>query len=135
MSTLSPYISFTNTAREAMSFYQEIFGGELNAMTFGDMGETGEIKDLIMHSQLTAPNGFILMGSDSPSPEHPVTYGDNISISLAGSDADELRGYWEKLSDSAEIEVPLEKQMWGDEFGMLKDKFGVKWLVNIAGQH
>ncbi|GAA1351432.1 VOC family protein [Falsarthrobacter nasiphocae] len=132
MSTLNPYISFTNTAREAMSFYKDVFGGELSLMTFGEMGETGEIKDLVMHSQLTTPSGFTLMGADSPSPEHPVTYGDNVTVSLSGSEADELRGYWEKLSEDAEIEVPLEKQMWGDEFGMLKDRFGVKWMVNIA---
>lgn len=132
MSTLNPYLSFTNTARQAMEFYQSALGGELTAMTFGDMGETGEIKDLIMHSQLTTPAGFTLMGSDSPGPEHPVTYGDNVTISLSGSDAEELRGYWERLSEGAEIEVPLEKQMWGDEFGMLKDQFGIKWLVNIA---
>ncbi|MCB4208751.1 VOC family protein [Arthrobacter sp. UM1] len=134
MTTLNPYISFTNNAREAMDFYKEVFGGELNAMTFGQMGETGEIKDLIMHSMLTTPSGFTLMGADSPSPEHPVTYGDNIQISLSGTEADELRGYWEKLVEGGEIEVPLEKQMWGDEFGMVKDRFGVKWLVNITGQ-
>ena len=56
-----------------------------------------------------------------------------MSISLSGDDADELRGYFEKLADGGTVTVPLEKQMWGDEFGMVTDRFGVGWLVNIAG--
>ena len=53
-------------------------------------------------------------------------------MSLSGDDADELRGYWEKLSDGGTVSVPLEKQMWGDEFGMCTDRFGVAWMVNIG---
>jgi PhnB protein len=58
--------------------------------------------------------------------------GDNIAVSLSGDDADDLRGYWEKLSDGANVEVPLEKQMWGDEFGMCVDRYGITWMVNIT---
>ena len=58
--------------------------------------------------------------------------GNNISISLSGEDADELRGYWEKLSMGGTVTTPLEKQMWGDEFGQLVDKFGISWMVNIG---
>src|SRR5215211_7816717 len=56
----------------------------------------------------------------------------NIAVSLSGDDADELRGYWEKLSSGGSVSVPLEKQMWGDEFGMCVDRFGVAWMVNIT---
>jgi PhnB protein len=61
--------------------------------------------------------------------------GTNGAISLSGDNEAELRGYFQKLSAGAAILQPLEKAPWGDTFGMLTDKFGVRWLVNIAGQH
>jgi PhnB protein len=60
--------------------------------------------------------------------------GSSITISLSGDDTDELRGYWDKLSDSGQVTMPLERQVWGDEFGMLVDKFGIGWVVNISQQ-
>jgi PhnB protein len=71
------------------------------------------------------------MGSDTP-PGTAFTPGSNFSVSLSGDDADELRGYWERLSEGGTVAVPLEKQMWGDEFGMCADRFGVSWMVNIT---
>ncbi len=62
------------------------------------------------------------------------TPGGNITISLSGDDSDDLRGYWDKLADGGQVMMPLEKQMWGDEFGMLADRFGISWMVNIAGE-
>jgi len=58
--------------------------------------------------------------------------GTNIAISLSGDDADELHRYWEKLSAGGTVAVPLEKQMWGDEFGMCVDPFGINWMVNVS---
>jgi PhnB protein len=84
-----------------------------------------------MHGMLEAPNGFTLMGADTP-PGEEYKPGNNIAMSLSGDEADELRGYWAKLSDSGAVSVPLEKQMWGDEFGMCVDKFGTAWMVNIG---
>ena len=129
-SRLNPYVSFKDTAREAMEFYKEVFGGTLTMNTFGEYGAT-EGADGIMHAQLDTPNGFTLMGADTP-PGMEHTQGDNITISLSGDDADELRGYWEQLAEGGQVMMPLEKQMWGDEFGMLTDRFGVPWMVNIA---
>jgi PhnB protein len=60
--------------------------------------------------------------------------GNNFSVSLSGDDEAELRGYWDKLADGATVTMPLERAPWGDTFGMLVDRFGVNWLVNIAGQ-
>ena len=71
------------------------------------------------------------MGADNP-PDTKHEPGNNISISLSGTDADELRGYWSKLADGGQVSVPLEKQMWGDEFGMCTDRFGIGWMVNIG---
>jgi PhnB protein len=56
-----------------------------------------------------------------------------MAISLSGDDADELRRCWERLSDGGAVQVPLEQQVWGDVFGMCTDRFGVSWMVNIAG--
>ena len=131
-SRLNPYIGFDGNAREAMEFYKEVFGGELTMNTFGEFGAQGSPDaDKIMHSQLETDRGFTLMASDTPSGMER-TPGDNITISLSGEDGGELRGYWEKLSDGGNVTMPLEKQMWGDEFGMCIDRFGIPWMVNIT---
>ncbi|MGW7365454.1 VOC family protein [Streptomyces sp. NPDC054841] len=134
-SRLNPYISFNGDARQAMEFYKEIFGGTLAVNTFGDFGEkeAGDAADKIMHSMLETDSGFTLMGADTP-PGMEHKPGNNISVSLSGDDADELRGYWDKLSRGGTVSVPLEKQMWGDVFGMCTDRFGITWLVNISEQ-
>ncbi|MFC9898421.1 VOC family protein [Nocardia sp. NPDC127579] len=132
VSRLNPYISFGDSARSALEFYREVLGGELTISTFGEFGDPGgDGADLIMHGQLETPSGFTLMAADTP-PGMEYTPGSSISVSLSGDDAAELRGYWEKLSAGGTVSVPLEKQMWGDEFGQCKDKFGVDWLVNIS---
>ncbi|AIJ21329.1 VOC family protein [Amycolatopsis methanolica] len=131
-SRLNPYISFAGDARQAMEFYRQVFGGELNLNTFGDFGGMeGTDADKVMHAQLETERGFTLMASDTP-PGMEHQPGNNMSISLSGDDAGELRGYWDKLSDGGTVTVPLEKQMWGDEFGACLDRFGVSWMVNIA---
>ena len=131
-SRLNPYISFNGNAQQAMEFYKRVFGGTLALNTFGEYGaQDSPDAEKIMHGMLESDNGFTLMGADTPSGmEHNP--GNNIAVSLSGDDADELRGYWEKLSDSGTVSVPLEMQMWGDVFGMCVDQFGVSWLVNIG---
>ena len=132
-SRLNPYISFPGNAREAMEFYQGVFGGALTMNTFGEYGaQDAPEADKIMHGLLETDSGLALMGADNP-PDTELNPGDNVAVSLSGDDADELRGYWEKLSDGGSVSVPLEKQMWGDEFGMCVDRFGTSWMVNIAG--
>ena len=134
-SKLNPYVQFNGNAREAMEFYREVFGGELTTNTFGEYGnEDPAMKDQTMHAQLETEAGFTLMASDSM-PDQPASPGGNISVSLSGDDGDKLRGYWEKLSDGGNVMMPLEKQMWGDEFGMLVDRFGVPWMVDIVHDH
>jgi PhnB protein len=131
-SRLNPYISFAGNARQAMEFYQQVFGGTLTLNTFGDFGQQdSDYADKIMHGLLETDSGFTLMASDTP-PGMEFNPGGNIAVSLSGDDADELRGYWEKLSDGGTVSVPLEKQMWGDEFGACKDRFGIDWMVNIG---
>jgi PhnB protein len=131
-SRLNPYISFGDNARQALDFYQGVFGGEVTVSTFGEFGQSDSpIANNIMHGQLETPSGFTLMAADTP-PGMEHTPGNNIAVSLSGDDADELRGYWGQLSKGGTVSVPLEKQMWGDEFGMCVDRFGISWLVNIS---
>jgi PhnB protein len=131
---LNPYISFKDSARQAITFYESVFGGELTISTFADLH--AEVQpdelELVMHSQLTAPNGLVLMCSDTPA-HMEYNPGNNISVSLSGDEEDVLTGYWNKLLDGGTMVVPLEKAPWGDSFGMLDDKFGIHWLVNITG--
>lgn len=129
---LNPYLSFSDNARQAMEFYRDIFGGNLTINTFGEYGPPDAPgADNIMHAQLETESGLTLMGADTP-PGEEFRTGTNFAVSLSGEDADELRGYWEKLSQGGNVSVPLEKQMWGDEFGMCVDRFGVPWMVNIG---
>jgi PhnB protein len=131
-SILNPYVSFNGDAREAMAFYQSVLGGQLEISTFGESGMPDAPADQIMHAQLTSDAGYTLMASDTP-PGMPYQPGQNITISISGDDADRLRGYFEKLSAGGNVVMPLEKQMWGDEFGMFVDKFGIGWMVDITG--
>ncbi|MET9970227.1 VOC family protein [Streptomyces sp. NPDC006356] len=132
-SRLNPYITFAGDARQAMEFYKEVFGGTLVLNTYAEFGQKDTpMADKIMHGMLETSSDFTLMGADTPTDDHRP--GNNIAVSLSGDDDAELRGYWEKLSTGASVTVPLEKQMWGDVFGMCTDRFGITWMVNIAGE-
>jgi PhnB protein len=135
MSTrLNPYLSFRETARDAMSFYQSVFGGELTTSTFAEFhaSEDPAEQDKIMHSMLSTKDGLTLMASDTPN-SMDYTPGTNYSVSLSGENDRELRGYWRQLSADGTVTMPLNQAPWGDTFGMCVDKFGVSWLLNIAG--
>lgn len=131
---LNPYLSFRDSARPAMEFYRSVFGGDLIMNTFAEFqaSEDPAEQNKIMHSRLISPNGLVLMAADTPNRmEH--TPGTAYSVSLSGEDEAELRGYWDKLADGGIVAMPLEKAPWGDTFGMCVDKFGISWMVNIAG--
>ena len=136
-SILNPYVNFRGDARAALEFYHSVFGGELEVGSFADFGMTDVAeaeRDLVMHGQLETPSGFTLMASDVPShmPWDRGTFSFSISLSGRSGDDAELRGYWQKLSEGAEIQEPLETAPWGAAFGMLADRFGVNWLINIS---
>jgi len=134
-SKLNPYISFEGNAREAMEFYKSVFGGQLELSTFGEAGMTdhGVQPDGIMHAMLVADNGITLMASDTATGMREYVKGNDISISLSGDNEAELTDYYNKLVDGGKVDQPLTKAPWGDTFGMCIDKFGIFWMVNIAG--
>lgn len=132
---LNPYLNFRGTAAEAMTHYQSVFGGTLTFSRFGDfpMGTDAAENDLIMHGQLVAPGGLVLMGADVPSAMEFNPAPGNVSCAVSGDDVDQLRGYWEGLSAGGTVTAPFDKAPWGDWFGMCVDRFGISWLVNGGG--
>lgn len=131
---LNPYLSFRDDARQAMEFYQSVFGGELTLNTFAEFQASDDPaeEDKIMHGMLEADNGMVLMGADTPNGME-YTSAAGFAVSLSGDEEAALRGYWEALSGSGTVIEPLETAPWGDSFGMCTDRFGVSWMVNIAG--
>ncbi|HET7839567.1 MAG TPA: VOC family protein [Rectinemataceae bacterium] len=134
-SQLNPYLSFRDKAREAMEFYKAAFGGELKMSTFKEYGVSKDPAEdgKIMHSVLEVGNGIVFMAADTPN-SMEYRYGSAISMSLSGDEAEELTGYFNRLSVGGKVGEPLKKAPWGDTFGMLTDKFGVVWMVNISAK-
>lgn len=131
-SRLNPYIHFAGNARQALERYERVFGGTLTLSTYGELGGAQDASaDKIMHGMLETEQGFTLMAADMP-PGMEHKSGNNIGISLSGDDAEALRGYWEQLSDGGVVQMPLAKQVWGDEFGSCVDRFGITWMVDIG---
>jgi len=133
-SKLNPYLNFRDNTREAMEFYRTVFGGKLDMNTFKDYHASQDPSedDKIMHSVLEAENGITFMASDTPD-RMEYKPGTNFSMSLSGDDEAELKAYFEKLVVGGTVTMPLNKAPWGDTFGMLTDRFGITWLVNISG--
>lgn len=132
---LNPYLNFRDNARDAMTFYHSVLGGELTVSTFSDFhaSEDPSEQDKVMHSQLETPDGLVLMAADTPEAmEYRPQAG--VSVSLSGDDEARLRSYWERLSEGGTVTMPFEKAPWGDTFGMCVDRFGTSWMVNVAGQ-
>jgi PhnB protein len=130
---LTPYLNFREGTREAMEYYRSVFGGELTVSTFGEtpgMGVPESENDKVMHSMLEAGADMTLMAADVPP---GMEASPNGTLTLSGDDEEKLRGWWDRLSADGTVGVPLEKAPWGDSFGMCTDKFGVAWMVNIAG--
>lgn len=130
--TLNPYVNFRGNTRQAMEYYQSVFGGELRVNTYKEYGasQSPSEDEQIMHSELHA-DGITLMAADAPE-RMEYKPGTNFSLSLSGEDEALLRGYYDKLADGGMVTMPLAKAQWGDTFGMCVDRFGISWLVNIS---
>ena len=133
MPSLNPYLSFQNQAREAMTFYQTVFGGDLDISTFGQfegMVQNPAENDLVMHAQLTSPDGFVLMAADTPTGmEYRPPAG--ISVSVSGDDEAALQGWWDALAAGGTVVMPFDTPPWGGRFGMLTDRFGIDWMLAL----
>ncbi len=134
MKSLHPYLDFGGKCREAMTFYKDLFHGELVLNAFSDFGmEMPEpMKNLVMHSELKA-DGLVLHASDGQ-PHHPAKPGTNVSLSLQLTDETEQTRIFDALAQGGQVLQPLADGPWGARFGMLTDRFGLQWLLNCPKQ-
>jgi len=132
--SLAPYLNFNGNAAEAMRFYQSVLGGDLYIQTFGDAGmaQSESEKNLTLHAALTSDTVNIYASDGRP--DMQVNFGDSVHLSLQGNDAAKLSSAFESLSAGGNVNMPLSKQFWGDTFGMLTDKYGMHWMVNITAR-
>lgn len=131
---LYPYLGFNGNAKEAMEFYKSIFGGKLTLVRykeFPDMPQGDSDRDKIMHALLEA-DGIRFMAADMPS---TVAFqpGNTMSLAISGNGEEALlSGYFTQLAAGGTITMPFETAPWGSKFGMLTDKFGVQWMVDVG---
>ena len=127
---LDPYLFFKGNAKEAMEFYESVFGGKLNVTTYSDAGVTteGTTPDWLMHASLEGGE-VKLMASDTAEAS-PVAK--KVSLSLGGTDETRMREIFDSLSAGGKVFSALKKEAWGDLFGSFTDKYGVEWMMNIG---
>ena len=133
--TTTTHLNFRGDARAALEFYQSVFGGHLAVVTYQDAGNAQEEADLVMWGQVLADNGFHVMAYDVPSrmDYHP---GENpFFVSVRGETVEEVTGYWEQLSDGATVVVPLGPAGWAPVYGMLRDRYGVVWVLDVVSDY
>lgn len=133
--TTTTHLNFRGDAREALEFYRTVFGGELAAVTYKDAGAVQEEAeaDQVMWGQVLADGGFHVMAYDVPS-RMPYEPGENaVFVSVRGETVEEITGYWDGLADRATVVVPLGPARWAPAYGMLKDRFGVVWVLDVVG--
>ena len=129
--SLSPYLNFAANTREAMEFYREVFGGKLDILTFADYKLEGMPADGVMHAALVTEQ-FSLFASDAMPGAEASWNGTRVYLAFMGDDTQRLTDWFYKLGEGGRISMPLEKQMWGDTYGQVVDRFGVEWMINIS---
>ena len=131
MKEINTYLTFDGNCREAMEFYKQCLGAELQMMPFSEaQGELGrESKDRVMHARLSK-GSTLLMASDTM-PGHPYQQGNNFSVSVQCESLAEIEGFFAALGEKGKVTMALQGTFWGARFGMLTDRFGVNWMFNF----
>lgn len=138
MKSVNPYLNFHGETEEAFTFYQAVFGGELEISRYkdldDDMGATGDALMLVANAALPIGANTTLFGSDIlESLGQSLTIGNDFYINLETESEEETIRLFKKLSEDGEIEMPLENTGWAEKFGMVKDQFGTRWMVYYTG--
>jgi PhnB protein len=131
------HLNFRGDARAALEFYRSVFGGDLAAITYKDAGNVQDPAeaDQVMWGQVVTDDGFHVMAYDVPA-RLPYDQGENsFFLSVRGETAQEITAYWEKLSAGATIVQPLAPAQWAPLYGMLKDRFGVVWVMDVVSEY
>ncbi|UGT68285.1 VOC family protein [Nocardia gipuzkoensis] len=131
------HLNFRGDARAALEFYRAVFGGALAAVTYKDAGNVQEPAeaDQVMWGQVAADNGFHVMAYDVPATMAYDQGENSFFVSVRGDTVEEVAGYWEKLSDGAAIVIPIGPASWAPVYGMLKDRFGVVWVLDVVSEY
>ena len=129
---IKPYIAFKGNCKEAIEFYRDKLGGEiLFTETYGESPMKGKgPDDKIMHCSIKIGDS-VIMACDNVFDENPTIVGNNISLALGGKDVAQAESLFEKMSDGANIIMPMQETFWAERFGMLTDKFGINWMFNV----
>ena len=146
-----PHLNFRGQAREALEFYRSVFGGRLTVVTYGDFGMPAEVPGAtnVVFGEVVADNGFRVMAYDVPGADEPIAAGEPTTrrengttitaepffLSVRGESADEVAPIWEGLADGATVIEKFGPSQWTPGFGMLADRFGVTWVVDVAVAH
>ncbi len=140
MKLANPYLNFKGRTREAFEFYKSVFGTEFAgpALRFRDFGENvmnipESEMDLIAHVALPIGGDNLLMGSDVPSSQGSLNVGNNVYIMLEADSAEEADRVFSALSEGGAVEMPLSQTEWAERYGVLRDKFGIQWMMNFTG--
>lgn len=132
MTQINAYVGFNGKCAEAMNFYKDCLGGELMLQTIGDSPMASQfpenMKDKILHSSLTK-GALLLMATDCTTPEGYIS-GNNVALSLSCSSEEEINSFFAKLCRDGKVMDSLKEAFWGATFGVLKDKFGITWMLN-----
>jgi PhnB protein len=135
MLTANPYLYFDGNCEEAFERYRSIFGGELQVSRYSEMPPGTPVDpsaaDLIMHVSLPLGDGQALMGSDRPPDMGTTTFGDSVAISVSPGSTHDGRRIFEALAEGGQVLMPYERQFWGADYGMCRDRFGINWAVNF----
>ncbi|WP_309069057.1 VOC family protein [Microbacterium sp.] len=127
------HLNFRGEARGALEFYRSVFGGELAAVTYADArAVTAPAEaDQIMWGQVASQDGFRIMAYDVPGHTAYEPGVNPVFVSVRGTEPDEIRGYWSRLSESATVIAELAPSGWAPLYGMLRDRFGVTWVLDV----
>ncbi|MGO4615879.1 VOC family protein [Nocardia sp. 2YAB30] len=145
------HLNFHGQARAALEFYQSVFGGQTTIATYGDFGMPAELPGAtkVVFGQVIADNGFRVMaydvpGADAPGAQGaPTTHRENgttlttepFFLSVRGDTVEEVGALWERLADGASVIEEFGPAQWAPGFGMLRDRFGITWILDVAAEY
>lgn len=131
---ITPHLNFQGNARQALSFYHSVFGGELSIVTYAnaEKAEDASSPDDVIWGQVRNETGFRMMAYDVQTSKSWNPGENAFYMVLESNTTTELTGYWDKLAESAEILQPLLPSPWSSLYGMLKDNFGTVWVCSVA---
>ncbi|MER6164537.1 VOC family protein [Streptomyces violaceorubidus] len=131
------HLNFRGEAREALTFYRSAFGGDLTLVTYQDAGNVQDpaAAHQVMFGQVSSADGPSVMAYDVPS-DLPWNRGENaFFVSVRGESAEEITAYWERLAEGATVLRPLGAAQWASLYGMLRDRFGVTWILDVVREY